>query len=680
MSRIVVKIYYDGKDGFYVERISESKELLPEYFANFQSSHRRILSEAYPELRADIFGARAGDSVIYDVIEPKIAQYNQEVLRSKSVKLYKAVGKELKRLPAGELPHGCDEKEYKGEPYPEEILAFIEELKKELVQKTYAVFECGECGKKQVQLVRKNRVVCQSCRASSSVEIAKYRFSDGSKEENMARAIEHLLRFKAESGEKRTDEESLSDGCAPFYFGGSAYRISFTDCRALHQHLYRAFAVEEVFAEGGAGITLTAAYKQYLKGLKDYGGYGELYKQIKTVENRVNSQEYALLSMEKAFYWYMRTYCIQGEKELVWRLSDRVAVFADARQFVQDLLVAKEEKRRELIEIYESVAGLPLEDGFFGDCDGSLLQLSSLIYTQTGRFVYVTKEKWIDFGSSFIDSLSDYDKRIADRNAFIESIRMDCPSFWEEIKGTLDDYADYYYDSCDGTYYDRLCFYRYAIQGKRTFVYKGLCLSDSVDGFQYVKSIVRDAYLSRSEDALREYRELVELFSNEILWGDPTKLPKLREAKTTQTVGGKQSETLTFDGLRSLVTAEPNEPSMRLYLTCSDLSARSVQRLRFWYEGKLATTLEHIKRIASRKDGQTTEGALKRFYADSDVKAALKATFDRTKAGGFARFEAEHEKAFLALVDGVKKLNEDAESLRKKLAAEEARGVRDSSP
>ena len=674
MSKIVVKIYYDGKDGFYVERISESKELLPEYFVDFKTRHRELLSEAYPELREDIFGARAGDSVIYDVIEPKIAQYNEDVLRSKSVKLYKAVGKELKRLSAGELPDGCDEREYKGEPYPEDILAYIESLKKELVQKAYAVFACAECGEKQVQLVRKNRVVCQACKVSLSVEIARYRFSDGTKEENMARAIEHLLRFKAESGERQAEEDQ-SDGCLPFYFGGSAYRVSFTDCKALLGQLYRAFAVEEVFVEGGAGITFTTAYKQYLKGLKEYGDYGELYKQIKTVENRVNSQEYALLPVEKAFYWYMRTYCAQGEKELVWRLNGRVVVFADARQFVQDLLAANEENRRALIELYESVAGLPIDDGFFGDCDGSLVKLSHLIYRQTGRFVYVTREKWIDFGSSFIDSLSDYDKRIADRNAFIESIRMDCPAFWDEIKGELDDFADYYYDSCDGTYYDRLCFYRYAIQGKRTFVYKSLRLSDSLDGFQYVKSIARDTYLSKSEDALREYRELSELLSNELLWGDPTKLSKLREAQTT-TVVGKQSETLTFDGLRAQIVAEPSEPSLKLYLTCSELSARSVKRLRFWYGGELATAVAHLKRIAAKGDGQTLEGELKRFYADTDVRAVLKTIFDYTKKGGFAKFEEEHEKAFLALVGGVKKLNEDAEALRKKLAADEARGVR----
>lgn len=677
MSKIVVKIYYDGKDDFYVERISESKELLPEYFIDFKTRHRELLSEAYPELREDIFGARAGDSVIYDVIEPRIAQYNQEVLRSRSVKLYKVVGKELKRLPAGELPDGCEEREYKGEPYPEEILAYIEALKKELVQKAYAVFACEACGTKQVQLVRKNRVTCQACKASSGVEIAKYRFSDGSKEENMARAIEHLLRFKAESSEVQTDD-GLAEGCLPFYFGGSAYRVSFADCKALHQQLYRAFAVEEVFAEGGAGLALTTAYKQYLKGLKEYGDCGEPYKQIKTVENRINSQEYALLPIEKAFYWYMRTYCVQGEQALVWRLDGQVVVFADVRQFVQDLLAANDEKRRQLIELYECVAGLPLEDGFFGDCDGSLVKLSHLIYAQTGRFVYVTKEKWIDFGCSFIDSLSDYDKRIADRNAFIESIRMDCPAFWDEIKGALDDYADYYYDSCDGTYYDRLCFYRYAIQGKRTFVYKSLRLSDSLDGFAYVKSIVRDAYLSRSEGALQEYRELSELLSNEILWGDSTKLAKLREAQTTTAVGGKQSETLTFDGLRLRIVAEQDEPSLQLYLTCSELSTRSVKRLRFWYDGELATVAAHVKRITAGKDGKTLEGELKRFYADADVRAVLKTIFDYTKKGGFAKFEEEHEKAFLALVGGVKKLNEDAEALRKKLAADEARGVRKS--
>lgn len=682
MSNQTIKIYYDARKNFYVEKSSGKADLLPEDFLDFRIIHKQALAEAYPEMRERIMNAIPGESFVDDVIQPKIKEYNEAAQKSKVTRWFKVTDGALRQISENsivfELIFASD---YDGEEDAEEILKFIAEIKEQNFKEEYLVFACPECGKKQIEKISKNRVKCENGCGGYAIDdeklIVKQKFSSRDGEANKAGAIYSLLEWTKETENPREEAEEYEKTNSPFYYDGTVYRVNFTDEKSLHKKLYFDFAVDEVFIEKNSRVTFTEDYKKYLKSLKDYGVDSVLYSSLKGEENRINSQEYALLPKEKAFYYYLKKYCLKDEPALSCKVCGVAAAYESPKEFLNDLLFADERRKRQLVSVYENVSSLDLDNPFFAGADGTLTGLSYVIFKSTGKFVYVTQDKFIDFGENFIDELSLFDDKIADRNAFIEQIKSTYPDFWNEIKGTFDDYADFYYDSKDGSYYDRLCFYRYAIEGKRDLVYKKLRVPDSVDGFNYIKTIICDAYLNKDERSLKTFEVLKELLQNEFMWNNPDRFVKIKCAVTIRAINGTESEKLTLESLQELLKKEVQaEPSIDLYLACVNIDGVNVKNLKFWYKGRLLTLAEHIFRIVKDGKPRTIEASARSFLEDNDVKKITGIIFKYISDGGFEKFESEHNKRFLALAEQTEKLGKDLEETRKSYAEAEMRGRR----
>ncbi len=679
MDNVKIEIYYDdNKRNFYVKKLSGGQEQLPSSFIDFRPSHKKTLSVAYPHKREHIMNCLIAD----EDIEKMITEFNNDAVSSQITRWYKLDRSKLKLI--GDEPKGAIlAAEYEGEETFEDIFNFIVSIKENLLKVSYAVFECPKCKKRQYHSIKNDKYVeCPDCKESFDIYdeqliVVKGKFDSIDTAQNEANAIDCLKRWKKE---ETIDFEQGSTGSNPFYYSGNVYRISFNDCKSLHHELYKSFAYTEIFTTSTTRVTFTDAYKNYLKSLKTYKVNSVLYDGLKGVENRINSQEYALLPIEKAFYWYMNKYCIEQEKKLIWKINNQLVCFNNRREFIEDILSADEKRRKQLIRIYENVSTLDLDFAFFDRCDGSLISLSYMIYKETGLFVYITGDKLINFGNSFIESLHEFDDLIPFRNAFIESIRTDCLSFWEEIKGDFDDYADFYTDSIDGTYYDRLCFYQYVINGKKEIRYKDIVISDSVQGFKHIKDIICDAYMSKDDRDLAMYACLVELLKNSMLWDDCNRFIRIKEARTSQITNNTNGGILTFNDLRDLIVNERgDEPSITLYLRCIDASSKSIAKTRFWYKNKLSTLLEHIRRLIDYGESRTVSSEVRQFYKNSDVVCVINEIFNKTKEGGVSKFNEEQEKAFAVLIRETERLNKELEEQRKKVASEEIKGNRRSS-
>ncbi len=674
MDNAKIEIYYDNKRNFYVKKLSGGQEQLPSSFIDFRQRHKETLSVAYPHMREHIMNCLIAD----EDIENMIAEFNNDAISSQIIRWYKLDRSKLKLI--NDEPKGIIlAAEYDGEETFEDIFNFIVSVKDDLLKVSFAVFQCPKCNKKQYQAIKNDKYVeCPDCNESFDiydehfVVCGKYDSTDTA--QNEANAIDCLRRWKKE---EIIVSEQAPTGSNPFYYSGNVYRISFNDCKSLHHELYKSFAYTEIFNTSTTRMTFTDAYRNYLKSLKTYKVNSALYDGLKGVENCINSQEYALLPIEKAFYWYMNKYCIEQEKELIWKINNQLVCFNNRREFVEDILSADDKRRKQLIRIYENVSTLDLDFAFFDRCDGSLISLSYMIYKETGLFVYIASDRLINFGNSFIESLHEFDDLIPFRNAFIESIRTGCLSFWDEIKGDFDDYADFYTDSFDGTYYDRLCFYQYAINGRREIKYKDIIIGDSVQGFKHIKDIICDAYMSKDDRDLAMYSCLIELLKNSMLWDDCNRFIRIREARTSQVTNNINNSILTFNDLRDLIINERgDEPSISLYLRCVDASSRSISKTRFWFKNKLSTLLEHIRRLIDYGDSRTISSEIRQFYKNPDIVCVVNEIFNKTKDGGVSKFNEEQEKAFAVLIRETERLNKELEEQRKKVASEEIKGSR----
>ena len=257
---------------------------------------------------------------------------------------------------------------------------------------------------------------------------------------------------------------------------------------------------------------------------------------------------------------------------------------------------------------------------------------------------------------------------------FIDSIKDGCTPFWETVKGkTFDDYSDGYFDSSDETYYDKLCYYQYAIQGKKQIKYKSIVLHDSTEGFSYIKDIIRNAYLSRDERSLILYIQLIEMLKNEAFW-DGDRFAFLKEShdedkKTHEIV-------LSFEVLRNLIIKEQSEtPSLELYLKCIDTSSKNAAKIRFYYKNRLLTLVEHIKKIVEYGDSKNISNEIHQFYNNSDVNFLIDEILNKTKEGGSRKFREEQDKAFNILCQETKKLNNKLEEERQRNASNEIKGA-----
>ena len=378
-----IEIFYDKRQNFYIKKSSGEIDLLPESFIDFRRNHKKILASSYPHMEKHIMNCNIADSDI----EQMISEYNENAKRLEIVRWYKVCGAKLKSI--DDEPKGVFfVDEYKGEQTAEDIILFVDSASQELFNKAYLVFECPQCKEKQFQSISKNCVKCSNGCGNFYIDevVVRKKCALFDSAHNKADAIDCLIQWKKESTSISTADTKCS---SPFYFEGNVYRISYADCKNLHHELYNAFAVEEIFSITDDGVVFTQNYKNYLKSLKDYNINPSLYREIKSIENKINSQEYDLLPIDKAFYWYMNKHGVISETKLIWRISDQIICFENKRKFVDVLLAADDTKRSQLINLYKFVASLDLDDSFFEGYDGYDVSLSHLIYAETGMFVYI---------------------------------------------------------------------------------------------------------------------------------------------------------------------------------------------------------------------------------------------------------------------------------------------------
>lgn len=681
MNNGVIAAYFDARANLYLKKSSGTKETLPESFLDFRTSHKQILSDAYPELREKIMRAIPGDSVIDDVIEPKIAEYNLNAKKGDVVRWYKLTDAGLKQVDERGLPDLRFAEDYKGENDADEILAFANEIKRNLLREEYLVFSCPVCGKKDICRISANRVKCVNGCGSFDIDdeslIVRKKFDSPDGAANKSNAIASLLSWVSEEKQvsvKETDESNDKLN-SPFLFDGVLFRVNYTDSCSLSKELYRTFAVEAVFKETASGVAFADDYKKYVKSLKDYGVNETLYSSLKTTEARINSMQYSLLPVEKAFYYYMKTYCVPTETALNYRINGKVVSFRDEKQFAKEFVESDEATKRLLVSVYGSVASISSGSPFFVDtrdknivADGSSISLSYVIFRETGKFVYITDEKIINFGDDLIADACRFDNLVAERNAFIEEICLSLPEFWNEIKGTFDDYADVIYDTRDGMYYDRLCYYRYAITGKKELRYKSVVLSDSSVGFDAIKEIVCDAYLYNDEKSTRLYRELKEILNNDLIFDSFDKMTKIKEVSVVTTFANGKKRTLTFDELRNLVTSAKSEtPTLECYLACLPVTTKSVKKIKFRYNERVATLPDHAGKLFAG-DKRQAEKVVRDFYENPDVKAVMRFVLDAVLIDGCEAFEKKLNDSFDFFTEKYEKIREDFSALRKRIA------------
>lgn len=694
MEKNIITIFCDKRHNYYVKVDSWSRTMLPEG-SEIKDEHRKILPDAFPNMANHISKSRYVD----DEIMRMIRIYNEGVKSSQVVRWYKYNSSKNKLDDMDTAPTGIDKyigHEYTGDPNnPDDIISFINKLKKESNHRIYATFVCPECGKMQIQLVKnKKGVQCDNCKKyfdnirDSKIIKGACGFDSENGDQNKANAY-FIHVFDSENSDQNeanaysilqqwkkgqpSDVKQDVKGNFPFCFKGNVYNVNYNDSECLHKELYRSFAVQEVFILTKKGITFTEDYKNYIESLGTHniqvGAYKALHKETLRIENQINSQENSCFSIEKAFYWYMNKYCLTNETKLIWPIGDEIASFDSTSQFVKALLEADEKKIKQLISVYKEVTDLDLDNSFFANYGRSEIGLSYMIYDEEGLFVRITTEgQLVRFGKSFIDDLHEYDDLISERNIFIEEIKQYGP-FWDRVKGSFDDSTDYY-ESSDNTYYDRLCFYQYAIQGKSVLRYKNITLSDSVQGFEEMKDVVRRAYTRKYQENIETYKCYVELLKIDNLWYGYDRFSKLRDSKTIKS--GKK--VLDFDSLREAIVNNPETPSVDLYLKCLDTSYKSIPSIMFLYNDKLNTLSSHIMALV---DDASTEivREVSKFYNNSDTTCVINCFLDNTIEGGAQKFKEEQEKAFSVLVKSGEELKEFFEKQRESISQNAKRGI-----
>ncbi len=667
-----IKIHYDQNFNFYVERIPVGKKSLPA-FISMSMSEKETLADTYPDKGEIIMTAQPGSRLAKEVVEPLIEEYNRDCRSSSVTRAYK-ISKGYKFVLIDSLQmstYGLQHPQYDGSDDTDEIINFIKGLEKELKRESYGVFKCPVCHKIQYQSVVKKRVSC-SCGQQFDSEICDSIFTSENNEAPRTAAVNRVIQLQKKDSalEPREDVPDFA-GLYPFTYQGVVYRISLPECKSLHRVLYSNFACELVFEiKGDGNIGFTDSYLKYLKSLSDNNIREDLYRAVRKVQNEINAQANSIKSVERAFYWYINNYDLNEDQSLVWRVDAKIYKFKTIEKYVQSFIAAGIEEKSQLMRLFNDLT-CGENNLFYGYNSNDVSEISRLIYDVSNQFIYVSGDTIVDFGTDFIEQLHLVDTLVPARNIFLESIIRNY-KFWDKIKNAFD-VSDLGYKSNDETYYDRLCFYQFAITGKRVLRYKNLSIKNSQTGFSAIKAIIRDAYLIGDESSIKQFRVLVELVNNQNLCERLEKLPPVTETITFNS--DRSQESITFETLRQkLVLSTKEIPSIELYLICSDLTGDEHKKIRVRFDGRMNTFSGHLRHILESEQGKSLIDAFKRFYNDTDISFFIKFVINRKSAGGIDTFNSEHGEGFNKLISTIAELSSRYSKLRNEALNAEMRG------
>lgn len=658
-----IKIHYDRNFNFYVEKVRVGKKPLPA-FISMSSSEKEKLADAYPEKGSIIMSTQPGTRTAKEVIEPLIEEYNSDCLSGNITRWYK-VSKDYKLIliDTSSIPtYGLQHPEYNGVNDRDEIIAFIKELEKDLKKEHYGVFICPMCNEVQYQLIVKNRVTCCGEQFNSEICIAKFTSDNSASNRTLA-----VARYLQEKNNKGPTTPGPSEGLWPLTYKGVVYRFSLPECKLLHKVLYDSFACEVVFEVKDDGtIDFTDNYLRYLKSLSDNNIRKDLYKAVGRIQKEINSQFNSIKSVERAFYWYVNNYDLNDEHALVFKVDNRIYKFTALEEFVCAFINGSDDEKLRLKCLFNDLTSQE-NNLFYGYNSNDACELSRLIYETTKQFIFISDEEIVDFGEDFIKQLHLQDKLVSTRNLFIESIKQNS-KFWDQIKNSFD-VSDIYFAGSDETYYDRLCFYQFAITGKKVLKYKTLSIQNSQSGFGQIKSIIIDAYAIGDEQSIRQFNALVELAKNQALC---ERLDMISPVTETITFSMERSqENITFDSLRRKLKGRP---SLELYLMCSDLTGDGHKRIKIRFDNSMNTFSGHLKNILANESGKSLIDTVKRFYNDADVIFFIDFVLNRKSSGGSGRFNQEHDEGFKKIIASISKLESDYRKIRTETMNSEIRG------
>lgn len=645
-----IKIHYDRSFNFYVEKIRVGKKPLPT-FISMSSSEKEKLADAYPDKGYIIMSTQPGTRTAKEVIEPLIEEYNSDCLSGNITRWYK-ISKYHKFIPidTSSIPTcGLQHLEYNGANDRDEIIAFIKELEKDLKKEHYGVFICKHCNEVQYGLIIKNRVTCWSehCGEQFDSGICIARFTSDNSSSNRTLAVARYIEEKNKRGPQIVDNSS--EGLYPFAYQGVVYRFSLPECKLLHKVLYDGFACEVVFVVKDDGtIDFTDNYLRYLKSLSDNNIRRDLYKAVGRIQKEINSQTNSIKTVERAFYWYINNYELNDENALVAKVDNQIYKFKTLDEYVRAFIHGSNDEKLRFKRLFNDLTSQE-NNLFYGYNPNDVSELSRLVYEKTKQFIFISDSGVVEFGDDFIEQLHLQDKLFNARNLFLESIKQNY-KFWDQIKNSLD-VSDTYFRGSDETYYDRLCFYQFAITGKKVLKYKTLSIQNSQAGFGQIKSIIRDAYLINDDQSIKQFNSLVELAKNQALCEKLDKISPVTETITFSTE--RSQESITFDSLRRKLKGSP---SLELYLMCSDLTGDGHKKIEIRFDNSMKTFSGHLDSILENKSGKSLIDTIKRFYSDADIKFFINFVLNRKSSGGSDRFNQEHNEGFNKLIASILEL------------------------
>ena len=626
-----IKIHYDIDFNFYVEIILVGKKELPD-FGSMNPSQKLLLANAFPKYGELIMDPNLDPDASSEEIKqitPLIEEYNKECKRSNITRIYK-VSKQYKfdSIDPSQMPtYRVEHLSYDGSDYNDEIIAFIKDKEKELKEERYAVFECDECKKIQFAPIISNKVRCDNCKkefpATAACKEIKAIFSSQTNNSPRTAAIikyRELLKNNSKVSTKYGDDDEIDfKGLFPFTYNDIVYKFSFPEFELLHKSLYDNFACDAILEfKDKENIGFKDSYLKYLKCLYNNNVRKDLYENAKRkITNEINSTFNSINTIEKAFYWYFNNYDLNKNHILIWRLGSHLYKFETLEDYVNTFLSAEQNEKLNLLQLFNELTSQE-NNLFYGYDPSKSSEISRLIYEISHRFIYISNNNIIDFGKDFLNQLHLQDEMIPTRNIFIESI-MDNYKFKEQIHAS--DIGSYYGGS-DETYYDRLCYYEFALSGRRLLKYKSLRIKNSQDGFKTIKNIIINTYLTDSDESRKQFHDLVELSENQDLCASLDLLSPV----SIRFDFGTTAEEINFETLREELSKTTNDiPSIALYLKCIDLTANWAKKIKVRFKNRINTFNDHLKYILdTTKQGKPLMEAINAFYNDSDINYLIK--------------------------------------------------------
>lgn len=618
-----VKILYDKKNRDYFVKITDSSGRLPSFSRMNPRQKKQFLAE-YPEFE-DYAGGTVPDEK-KDNLNSCVERYNKERERVQWLlvqggRVRPVYGENnlrtLERNSTGFVDMG-----YVGSEAENEILAFIAEKS----MSTYIVYKCNVCGG-HGYCENSNNVRCCHCGEIIRAEQIIWR---SNAPDARIRAAEKCLDL---GGNRR---ETVFASATVFYYKSKAYATFESDFKMLHIALYCNGATDRVFTiKDGAVDGFNAGYLNYIKETgKNYNKAKEISDKKSKIINEIKYENY---SADEAFYWYFNEYALTGGKKLVYREGDVVKkTFESPGDYVRDFCAAEDDGKK-LLRLFNSLTCRY----FFEEYNDLPSELSRMIYKFSGQFVYVKPDGNIEkFGTDFIDNLSMPDSKVEEKIMFISDIRSN-DKFWQSVKKEFDDANDFYFAEENEDGYAKLCFYKFAITGKRVLEYYGLKIANDETGLEYIKDIIVRAYLgdSAAQVEFEEFRNMLH----------KTSLAEKLNIYDAEIVGN-DGTTRQFFNIKSLIKKDDVVPSVGAYLFCLDRIDKNTQIV---YNGQRNTLKKHIYGIIAQSEDLHDE--LTKFISSDDVATMVSTVL----ADRRSEIDAESENSFNKIKSTLEKLDKD---------------------